>query len=283
MITAKDFDLPKELTPEGWKKNKGVIAKMKGFTGVGNALDAVADTKAKVVAFLAKPNFPVDGQIILGMTTESWKSQAEDKAKAFITQVEALSKAVKAAGAAAKAAAEEFGNSKVVPKSTTAYAQSVVSAATSYGKKVDDVTMKTMVPLIAAEIPAVRQKLADFLKIVDKETWKGIVVSAGKVQAVTMADFAKKEGQRPASASKQWNDAVFQPCRGMMAGLSKLKAQEKAITDTFNHYSKQLHNATNAALEWESVAERSDTVIGKVLTEVQSFAKEAKVLAQKFG
>lgn len=283
MVAAKDFDIPKELTADAWKKNKSIIAKMKGFTGVGNALATVEETKDKVVAFLAKPGFPVDGDVGLGVTAESWKAEAEGKAKSFITQVEALSKAVKAAGAAAKAAADEFGASKVVPKSTTAYAQSVASAAASYGKKVDDVTMKTMVPLIAAELPAVRQKVADLLKMIDKEQWRVIVSSAGKVQAVTPADFVKKDEKRPDGAGKHWNDAVFQPCRGLMAGFGKLKTKEKAITDTFDRYSKSLRNATNEALEWESVSTKSDAVIGKVLAEAQSFAKDAKALAQKFG
>lgn len=111
--------LPKELSSKEWDKHKGILAKLKQNTGLTDKLKAVEkavsefNKKCELAMKVSAPEMTIK---------ECYDSE-------FVT----VSKLVKEAEDIALKAAATYEKSKVVPKSTTAYAALVAAKAKGFG------------------------------------------------------------------------------------------------------------------------------------------------------
>ncbi len=276
MLTAKDIALPKELKSAEWSKNKSIIAKMKGFTGVGDALKTLETNVAAVSASLEKANFPADAAVTAITTVENWLADVNNKVAVFMTKVAALQKAAADAGKVAKAAEVEFTASKVVPKATAAYAKSVAGAAASYEATVAKLTKNSVTAVAAAELPAVRKAVEAEQRGMLKEYWHVLSGAADKIQSAKSLDFGAGGDH-----ATDWGAKVFQPSRALLALSTRLSSQDKQVGDYFANYTKLLHGADDS-MQWVNVSAKP-AVAAKVYKVASDMAADGKKLAAKFG
>jgi hypothetical protein len=141
-FNAKDYVYPQKLTKKYWDKHKGVLAKMKGYTGVGDAADAAEKAHAKI---------DWDVMDLGGSQQLKWNSfsmdawnKVRDRAMDEISKkVVPLSDALLDLAKAAKAAEAEFKKSKLIPASSTKVAGEVAKDADAFREQV-----KKLPPLI---------------------------------------------------------------------------------------------------------------------------------------
>ena len=279
IIDPKKLELPKPLLAKEWSKNKGVIAKMAGETGIGAALDEVAEALGAVLAPLKIANFPADEAVTPGLTFEKWAHNAAEKGKDFLIRVTRLSDAVGDVEAKAKKTAEKFAKSKVISKDSTQYTESVEEAAKAYKKIVDGITSNTVTAIPAGEGKRIKAEIAEMNKLVFKGQWTAAKLAVGKIHSAKAATFLSDS--RDDKASDKWNDLIFQPARTLMAGMHKLGAQDPAITKVAEDYNHKLHGADDK-MNWTNVA-GNDKAIQTVFDRVTEFAQECKKLADTFS
>lgn len=275
-IDVKKLALPKELTAAEWSKNKGTIAKMAGETGLGAALTALATHQDAVVSKLNIPNWPADEKVALGTTFEDWTTNANNKIKAFMLEVKALSDAAKTVEDTADKAAAKFAKSKVISKSSTDYAKAVVDEAKAYKKIVDAISQRTITDIAANETKRIKQEIAAMNKLVHKGQWQAIDSAVGKIEKTKVSDFiGGKDG------SKAWQDQVYQPTRAILAALGKMKDIDPSIKQASEDYGHKLHGGGDD-MNWTKLGGH-DEILKKVFAVVHELAVESKKLSANFS
>jgi hypothetical protein len=151
-MAFKKPDYPADLTRRNWDKNKGVLAKMAGFTGMGEALASLEKTYAKV------DWKPFDLELIF---PKGDKAFTLPKLEAAV--VEAV-KEVKSGGCAklrteafevrdlAAKTEKDFKANKLIPKSSAALCASISTAADHLGVAVNANSMVVLIQASAKEV-----------------------------------------------------------------------------------------------------------------------------------
>lgn len=119
--------MPKTLTAKEWEAKKGTVAKMAGETGMGAALKKLDAAWAKV------PEEALDPDTALATAklkaTEKNVQGLMEKVKTQMPKIEATRKELVAVRDLAATLAKDWGKSKIIPKTSTAYATQIAKDA----------------------------------------------------------------------------------------------------------------------------------------------------------
>ena len=137
MAIMKPPEYPKILTNKEWQKEKGIIAKLVGKTGVGEQMDKVANKFNAVewAKFYAKLVCAKEKGVVATVHVDEKLQQAKDE---YRKSVEPLRQELAKLKDVAKKAAELFKKKTAVPKSSTKYAEEVAKAAEQFSAAVKD-------------------------------------------------------------------------------------------------------------------------------------------------
>ena len=151
---------PDALTNASWQKNKGLIAKMAGETGIGDLM------KKAVTAYGAVDwrKFKI-AEVAAGSGMGRTQQDIDDAVKEALKEgpkIKALDKAVRDIEVAAKKLAADWKNNKKIPAASVKYAQEISDAALAFDFQI---TMGT----ISAALMAQKKETEDSLKALHAE------------------------------------------------------------------------------------------------------------------
>lgn len=128
MSIIAPIDYPEILTNKHWQKNKGLLAKAGGETGVGAQMDKVQAAFRAVdwTRFYAKTVCTKQNGVVLPGHVDA---KLKDVASEYSGKVEALRKEVDKLAKLAADTAADWKKSKTIPSSSTKHAQAVADAA----------------------------------------------------------------------------------------------------------------------------------------------------------
>ncbi len=199
---------PPELDPKQWEKNKGIIAKFAGETGIGKALtelkstyDGVDQTKLAAGGY-GKARSPTD--------YDTWLQAAK---KYYAEKMVPLQEKARSVSALATTIQNKFKANKLIPKSSTEYVGKVAAAASfmAVGCKSLDAEMKTFA-----------DGKARFEKLISDARKDAL----GHAQALEIAVNSLKK--LPAPTGKEWTAMVKQKNRSVgnsLGNVPELKAK----------------------------------------------------------
>jgi len=182
---------PKELTDAAWQKQKGLIAKAAGETGVGAALKK-AETLYKAIKWERFDPFmgPKLG------TFDELEEAFDAARKEYAAKVEPLRKALFDARDKAEAAAKTFKSNKLIPADARKATDTIIKSAERFA-----VELKSMDDKPFEDYRAQIQKVIELAN-------KNLLTSVNKLDA-----GLRKVAVNPTVA--EWEDSVKQNCRSV--------------------------------------------------------------------
>jgi hypothetical protein len=197
MTTPNTAAYPAELLPAYWDKNKGIVAKMAGETGIGAALKKLKDQHAGIDWSLLMAN----GYGKLHNAAEV--DEAEKKARAYHqSKVAPYANAARGVRDLAQDVAKQFAANKLIPKSSTA-------VVTTIGKTAD---------VVAVACKSMDEEFKTFGAARDK--LKVQIEGQQKLIRPNMAKLKTGLAECIKDPTKdRWNKSVKQQCRSINNGV----------------------------------------------------------------
>ena len=206
------FLIPPILTEADWNKNKGVIAKMAGETGIGAALKKLSDLH-KPIDFT---KFTAGGYGKLHNDKEVDEALKQAKAL-YAAKIEPLRKQLFAISALATTVAAKFKANKLIPASSTKHVLDLGKAASDFA-----VEMKSMDAEFKS-FEALKLKLAEQIKGQRALIKTSMTKLAAGIKA-TLANPTKEE----------WNTSMKQQCRSICNGIKVVPEWNQAYWSTWS-------------------------------------------------
>lgn len=209
-------ELPKILTRKDWDKNKGVIAKMHGKTGIGDALDDLK--KAYDAVDWDALNMFEKRMDWRTVTKKAWDKAFDDAKSEMTGNLTSLSKELYKVRDKCQDAAAKFKKSKTIPKSSTKHVTEMATTADHLGVATNKNSMS----------PILRNMYDEYLEHIDKYFLKVFVDGLGKVLNKHKGTVAQVKNDP--TAENFANLGCQKMCRDFTTGLGNIsKAADKGF------------------------------------------------------
>lgn len=210
-------DYPKILTKKDWDKNKGVIAKMHGETGIGEKMlecvQAYADVDWDKLNLFAKR---MDWKTV---TVKAWKGFVSDAAKEMNGKLNDLKEELFELRDLAKTVQADFKKSKTIPKSSAQHVGDIADEADKFGISINKNTVGTLLQAMDDEY---MQHCKD--KFVD-------IFPAGLKKYIKVHENTIDEVRDDPTLNNFEVKACGKLCRDMTTGLGNIaKSHDKGFT-----------------------------------------------------